>query len=44
MKQTVIFAVKFNINAKMMWANQRYADDGAIGAALTMDPTQPVYL
>ena len=35
--------LKFNINAKMMWANQRYADDGAIGAALTMDPTQPVY-
>ena len=31
--------LKFNINAKMMWANQRYADDGAIGAALTMDPT-----
>lgn len=35
--------LKFNVNAKMMWANQRYADGGAIGAALTMDPTRPVY-
>jgi TonB-linked SusC/RagA family outer membrane protein len=33
----------FNINAKGMWTKNRYADGGAIGAALYMDPTQPVY-
>ena len=32
-----------NLNAKFMSAKNRYADGGAIGAALSMDPTQPVY-
>ena len=32
------------LNAKFMSAKNRYADGGAIGAALSMDPTQPVYL
>ena len=32
-----------NLNAKYMAAKNRYADQGAIGAALSMDPTQPVY-
>ena len=31
------------LNAKFMSAKNRYADGGAIGAALSMDPTQPVY-
>ena len=31
-----------NLNAKWMWANSRYADGGAIGNAVRMDPTQPV--
>lgn len=35
--------LKFNINVKVVRANQRCADDGAIGATLTTDPTQPVY-
>ncbi len=33
----------FNINGKGMIAKNRYADEGAIGAALFMDPTKPVY-
>ena len=33
-----------NINGKGMWAKNRYADTGAIGAALYMDPTKPVTL
>lgn len=32
----------FNINAKYMYAKNRFADNGAIGAAVAMDPTQPV--
>ncbi len=35
--------LKFNINAKGMIVNNRYADGGAIGAAAAFDPTQPVY-
>ena len=31
-----------NLNAKWMWANSRYADGGAIGNAVRMDPTQPI--
>ena len=32
-----------NLNAKWMWANSRYADGGAIGNAVRMDPTQPIF-
>ena len=32
----------FNINAKGMLAENHYADGGAIGAAVYMDPTKPV--
>ena len=35
--------LKFNVNAKVMVAKNRYADGGAIGSALAMDPTRPVY-
>ena len=35
--------LKFNINAKGMLVNNRYADGGAIGGAAAFDPTQPVY-
>ncbi|MBR5102402.1 MAG: SusC/RagA family TonB-linked outer membrane protein, partial [Muribaculaceae bacterium] len=31
-----------NLNAKYMYANSRFADGGAIGNAVRMDPTQPV--
>jgi len=31
-----------NLNAKLMWGKNRYADGGAIGNAVRMDPTQPV--
>ncbi len=31
-----------NLNVKWMWAKNRYADGGAIGNAVRMDPTQPV--
>ncbi len=34
--------LKININAKGMFAKNRFADGGVVGAALTMDPTQPV--
>ncbi|MBE6306196.1 MAG: TonB-dependent receptor [Bacteroidales bacterium] len=34
--------LKFNINAKGMLVNNRYADGGAIGGAAAFDPTQPV--
>lgn len=34
--------LKFNINAKAMAARSQYADGGAVGAAVTMDPTRPV--
>lgn len=32
-----------NLNAKGMYSNTDYADEGAIGAAASMDPTKPVY-
>lgn len=32
----------FNINGKGMIAKSRYADTGAVGAAIRMDPSQPV--
>lgn len=32
----------FNINGKGMIAKTRYADTGAVGAAISMDPTKPV--
>ena len=36
--------LNLKINAKYMYEKDRYADaGGAIGAALSMDPTQPVY-
>ena len=31
-----------NLNAKYMYAKNRYADGGVFGAAIEMDPTQPV--
>jgi TonB-dependent starch-binding outer membrane protein SusC len=34
--------LKININAKGMLAKNRYADGGVVGAAMSMDPTQPV--
>ncbi len=34
--------LKINLNAKGMLVRNRYADNGAVGAALAMDPTQPV--
>ena len=34
--------LKINLNAKGMLVKNRYADTGAVGAALAMDPTQPV--
>ncbi|MBQ9439692.1 MAG: TonB-dependent receptor, partial [Paludibacteraceae bacterium] len=35
--------LSFNINAKGMYIYNRYADGSVVGAALFMDPTQPVY-
>lgn len=35
--------LKLNLNAKGMWAKNRYADGGAIGAAARMDPTQSIF-
>ncbi len=32
-----------NLNAKGMYAKNRFADTGAVGAALSMDPSQSVY-
>ena len=32
-----------NLNAKGMWARTQYANTGAIGAAVSYDPTKPVY-
>lgn len=32
-----------NLNAKGMWAKTKYANTGAIGAALAYDPTKPIY-
>ena len=34
--------LRLNLNGKFMWAKNRYADGGAINAAVWMDPTQPV--
>ncbi len=33
--------LKLNLNAKGMLVNNRFADNGVVGAATTMDPTQP---
>ena len=35
--------LNFNITAKYMYEKDRYADSSAIGNAIRMDPTQPVY-
>lgn len=35
--------LKVDLNGKGMYAESRYANQGAIGAALSMDPTKPVY-
>ena len=35
--------LKFNINGKFMHSFNRYANESAIGEAVRMDPTQPVY-
>jgi iron complex outermembrane receptor protein len=35
--------LKVTVNAKYMNIRNRFADHGAIGAAVSMDPTQPVY-
>ena len=34
--------LRMNLNGKFMWGKNRYADGGAINAAVWMDPTQPV--
>ncbi|MFT3753042.1 MAG: TonB-dependent receptor [Paludibacter sp.] len=34
--------LKMNFNGKAMWAENRYANGGVVGAAASMDPTQPV--
>lgn len=36
--------LKFNGNLKAMYAGSRYADGGAVGASVVMDPTQPVHM
>lgn len=35
--------LKVNLNGKGMYINNRFANQGAIGSAISMDPTQPVY-
>lgn len=35
--------LKINMNVKGMMVNNCFADEGAIGAALEFDPTQPIY-
>ncbi len=35
--------LSFNINTKYSTIDNRFADEGAIGAAVSFDPTQPVY-
>lgn len=35
--------LKFDVNGKYSYTNNFFADQGAIGAAVTFDPTQPVY-
>jgi iron complex outermembrane receptor protein len=34
--------LKVNLNAKGMLSNNNFADAGALGSAVTMDPTQPI--
>lgn len=34
--------LKINVNAKGMLVNNRFADNGVVGAAASMDPTKPV--
>jgi len=34
----------FNINGKYMFSHSNYSNTGAIGQAVSMDPTKPVYL
>jgi TonB-dependent starch-binding outer membrane protein SusC len=36
--------LNFTINGKFSRTNSRFADEGAIGAAQSFDPTQPVYM
>ena len=35
--------LRIDINAKGTWADYRFADQGAIGAAVRFNPTQPIY-
>ncbi len=35
--------LNINLTAKFMYEKDRYADSGAVGAAVNMDPTRPVY-
>ena len=35
--------LKVNVSAKGMMTDHNFGDDGAIGSAVNMDPTQPVY-
>lgn len=35
--------LRVNVNVKGTWADNKFADTGAIGAALTFDPTQNVF-
>ncbi|MCL2133114.1 MAG: SusC/RagA family TonB-linked outer membrane protein, partial [Bacteroidales bacterium] len=35
--------LKANLNGKFMYVKNRFANQGAIGAAVAFDPTQPVY-
>ena len=35
--------LKINLNANLSWQKNRFADEGAIGNALSFDPTQSVY-
>ncbi len=35
--------LKVNANAKFMSTKHNFGDDGAVGSAISMDPTQPVY-
>jgi len=36
--------LKVNVNAKASFNHSQFADEGAIGSAVQMDPSQPVYL
>ena len=35
--------LRIDVNAKGTWADYRFADQGAIGAAIRYNPTQPIY-